>query len=121
MSIYEKKKIFNQKIWRFRHEDYWKWLEKNFFQKTRWFNCLLKIFNFNLIFYKYIIYDLLKAKYRKSDVCKVLYDLIKNDVIQAIHCPTVKKIVFETLKSGHYPYVFTTKVKVLEYLKDYTD
>lgn len=68
---------------------------------------------------QYVVYDLLKAKYRKSDVCKVLYDLIERGTLTAIYCPNVKKIVFENLHTGHTRYFNTSKEKVLEYLKSF--
>lgn len=43
---------------------------------------------------QYICYDLLKAKYRKSDVAKTLYNLYINQKIKCLYCPHVKKYVF---------------------------
>lgn len=68
---------------------------------------------------QYIVYDLLKAKYRKSEVCEVLCELVENNKIQPLYCPNVKKIVFERPNNIHSAYYRTTQKKVLEYLKTF--
>lgn len=51
----------------------------------------------------YITYDLLKAKYHKSDVAKVLLELQINSEIKSLRCPDVKNYVFEkTSHTGSY-------------------
>ena len=52
----------------------------------------------------YITYDLLKAKYRKSDVAKTLIELLKNKSIKSLWCGNVKNYVFENLKTPHWKF-----------------
>jgi len=61
----------------------------------------------------YICYDLLKAKYKKSEVAKILLKLLIERQIRALYCPNVKKYVFEN-KKGNYSSSF-----VSDNLKDY--
>lgn len=68
---------------------------------------------------QYIVYDLLKSKYKKTDVCKALFNLISNDKLKAIYCINVRKIVFENINIDHNIYHMTSKQKVLNYLKEY--
>ena len=43
---------------------------------------------------QYVVYDLLKAQYRKSDVAKALLQLHKSMQIKSIYCPNVDNYVF---------------------------
>ena len=52
----------------------------------------------------YITYDLLKAKYKKSDVAKVLKELFLNEEIKSLFCPDIKKVVFEPKTSTHWSF-----------------
>lgn len=71
----------------------------------------------------YICYDLLKAKYKKSDVCEVLLELHRETKIKSLFCPHIKNYVFENKKSGHYGfdsnsgYCLYSKKNLHEYLK----
>ena len=49
----------------------------------------------------YLTYNLLKGKYRKSDVSKSLLMLHKEGQIKSLFCPDIKKYVFESRKSNH--------------------
>ena len=68
---------------------------------------------------QYIVYDLLKGKYKKSEVCKTLHELVATNQIQPLYCPDVKKIVFERPNNIHRSYFRTTKEKVLKYLETF--
>ena len=68
---------------------------------------------------QYIVYDLLKGKYKKSEVCKILHELVVTNQIQPLYCPDVKKIVFERPNNIHSSYFRTTKEKVLKYLETF--
>jgi hypothetical protein len=46
----------------------------------------------------YITYDLLKAKFKKSNVAKCLLKLHQESRIKSIYCPNVKNYVFENFK-----------------------
>jgi len=72
----------------------------------------------------YITYDLLKAKYRKSDVAKCLKELHLNGKIKSLRCPDIKQVVFENNQSMHVNYVRggygSTNIEVLhEYLNQF--
>lgn len=49
----------------------------------------------------YIVYDLLKAKYKKSDVAKHLLELHKSGGCRSLYCPNVDNYVIESPRSGH--------------------
>ena len=49
----------------------------------------------------YIVYDLLKAKYKKKDVVTVLKELYSDARIKMLKCPDINKMVFEKL-TGPY-------------------
>lgn len=49
----------------------------------------------------YLTYDLLKAKYKKSEIAKCLLNLHKTGKIKSIFCKDVNKYVFESEKSFH--------------------
>lgn len=61
----------------------------------------------------YITYDLLKAKYRKSNVAEVLLNLHKNGEIHSLYCGDIENIVFESKKSEHWN--FNPKTGVHQY------
>lgn len=77
----------------------------------------------------YIVYDLLKAKYHKSDVAKCLLKLHKEEKIKSIYCPDVDNYVFEnpttTLsnfnpETGDNPHgCYTKGYNVHKYLKQF--
>jgi len=99
-----------------------------FFNKEtgRTFNCLKVLDNKYRKYYtgvtlNYICYNLLKAKYSKSDVSKVLINLYENNQLKMLYCPNVKKYVIEN-KKGNYGsnyYYGTSSIKYLEkFIKD---
>lgn len=49
----------------------------------------------------YLTYDLLKAKYKKSEVASCLLDLHKTEQIKGLYCNDIKKYVLEPLRSNH--------------------
>ena len=53
----------------------------------------------------YITYDLLKAKYKKSDIAKVLKKLVLEKEIKSLFCPHIKKVVFEPKASTHWNFI----------------
>lgn len=74
----------------------------------------------------YITYNLLKAKYRKTDVAKIILKLQMEDKIRSLFCPNVKQYVFETLYTGNYSFSPSTgtndwrpKYNVHTYLKSF--
>lgn len=74
----------------------------------------------------YITYDLLKAKYHKSDVAKTLIELLKNKSIKSLWCGNVRNYVFENLKTPHWRFDSETgthgmwiKFNVYEYLNTF--
>ena len=68
---------------------------------------------------QYIVYDLLKGKYKKSEVCKILHELVTTNQIQPLYCSDVEKIVFERPNNIHSSYFRTTREKVLKYLETF--
>ena len=67
----------------------------------------------------YICYDLLKAKYRKSDVAKVILKLYENEQIKMLKCPHVRNFVIENKIGnwGTFPGRYNTDNK--NYLKQF--
>jgi len=67
----------------------------------------------------YITYDLLKAKYRKSDVAKSLKELFFNKQINSLFCPHIKKVVFENKKTRNYGFFNDFGFHNMTYFNDY--
>lgn len=76
----------------------------------------------------YITYELLKAKYKKSEVAKTLLKLQMEQKIKSLFCPDVKKYVFMSVKIGYWYFNHITgahsdygksKYNVHNYLKQF--
>lgn len=77
----------------------------------------------------YITYNLLKAKYKKYEVARILRELFKSNKIRSLFCNDIKQYVFENTKSNHWSFSVITGThwsssmgnkNIYEYLKQFT-
>lgn len=70
----------------------------------------------------YITYELLKAKYKKSNVAECLVELYENNEIKSLYCGDVKNVVFESKRSPHGTFSSTSSYDekyTLQYFNNY--
>lgn len=66
----------------------------------------------------YVCYDLLKAKYRKSNVARVILKLYQEQKIRMLFCPNVKEYVIEN-EVANYASKYNTYDSYENYLKQF--
>jgi len=52
----------------------------------------------------YIMKYIIKYKYKKDLVIYSLFDMLDNEEIKSLHCPTIGKVVFENNNTDHWTY-----------------
>lgn len=70
----------------------------------------------------YITYELLKAKYKKSNVAECLVELYGNNEINSLYCGDVKNVVFESKRSHHGTFISASSYDekyTLQYFNNY--
>lgn len=81
--------------------------------------------NYTGVTLSYITYDLLKAKYRKSEVANTLLRLHKEKKIKSLFCPDVQEYVFMSKKCGYWNFdsetgtSYSSKYNVHTYLNKF--